>query len=106
MPWIFLLLAGFMEVAWAVFLKQADGFTKLGPSVAAIVFMIGSVILLSLSLKSIPLGTAYAIWTGIGALGTAILSIAIFKEPAPAGKIVCMVLIGAGIVGLKLFSKS
>jgi quaternary ammonium compound-resistance protein SugE len=102
MAWIVLFIAGLMEVGWAIGLKYTEGFTRLGPSVLTLVCMASSVILLGLALKSLPIGTAYAVWTGIGAVGTAILGIALFGEPATAARLACIGLIVAGIGGLKL----
>ena len=102
MNWIILFLAGILEVGWAIGLKYTDGFTKLWPTVATVVSMAASLLLLGLALKTLPVGTAYAIWVGIGALGTALLGILLFGEPANALKLVSLGLICAGIVGLKL----
>lgn len=104
MPWFYLLLAGVFEIGWAVGLKYTHAFTRLWPSVGTLACMAGSLFFLSLSLKSIPLGTAYAVWTGIGAAGTAVLGMWLLGEPREVGRIVCLVMIVAGIVGLKLFS--
>jgi quaternary ammonium compound-resistance protein SugE len=104
MPWLHLLIAGLLEVAWAIGLKQTDGWTRLWPSVITALLMIASFFFLSLALRSLPLGTAYAIWTGIGAVGTALIGIFIFDEPRTAARLVCIVLIVAGIIGLKLTS--
>ena len=104
MAWIYLFIAGLLEIVWAVGLKYTEGFTKLWPSVCTAAAMILSFIFLSQALKTLPVGTAYAIWTGIGAVGTALLGIMIFNESREAGKIVCILLIIAGIVGLKLTS--
>ena len=104
MPWIWLIIAGLLEIAWAVGLKYAAGFTRLWPSVVTVLLMLGSFWCLAQALKGLPLGTSYAIWTGIGAVGTAIAGILLFKEPATALRLSCMVLIVAGIVGLKLTS--
>lgn len=104
MNWLFLVLAGLLEVGWAVGLKYTEGFTKPVPSVLTAVSMAGSVYLLSLALRDIPLGTAYGIWVGIGAVGAAIAGIVLFKEPASTLRIVSIVLVVAGIVGLKLSS--
>ena len=101
MAWIVLVLAGFLEVGWAVGLKYADGFTRPIPSALTLISMIASVVLLGLAMKSIPLGTAYAVWTGIGTIGTALLGIALFGEPATALRLGCIGLILAGIIGLK-----
>lgn len=104
MPWVYLVLAGVLEVVWAVGLKYSEGFTRLWPSLATGVAMVASFWLLATALKSIPLGTGYAIWVGIGAVGTALLGMVIFKEPATVARLVCIGLILAGIVGLKLAS--
>lgn len=101
MPWIWLIVAGLLEIAWAVGLKFTHGFTKLWPSVATVLLMLASFWCLAQAVKALPLGTSYAIWTGIGAVGTAIAGIVLFKEPATAARLACMVLIVAGIVGLK-----
>ena len=106
MPWLHLIIAGLLEVAWAIGLKQTEGWTRLWPSVITALLMIASFFFLSLALRSLPLGTAYAIWTGIGAVGTALIGIFIFGEPRTAARLVCIVLIVAGIVGLKLTSSS
>ena len=100
--WLALMLAGVLEIAWAFGLKQSDGFTRLWPSVATIVAIVLSFALVGFSLKSIPFGTAYAIWAGIGAAGTAILGIIVFGEAADATRLLCVALIVAGIIGLKL----
>jgi quaternary ammonium compound-resistance protein SugE len=102
MAWTMLFVAGLLEIGWAIGLKYTDGFTRLTPSVLTLVSMIASVALLGLSLKSLPVGTAYAVWTGIGTVGTALLGIALLGEPATALRLVCIGLIVAGIVGLKL----
>jgi quaternary ammonium compound-resistance protein SugE len=102
MAWIYLLIAGLFEVAWAIGLKYTDGFSRLWPSVGTIASMIISLGLLGLALKSLPVGTAYAVWTGIGAIGTAALGIYLFQEPATALRLASIGLILAGIVGLKL----
>lgn len=104
MPWLYLLLAGLLEIGWAIGLKYTNGFTRLWPSVGTAAAMAVSFFLLSLSLKSIPIGTAYAVWTGIGAAGTAALGMMFFGEPREVGRMVCLVMIVAGTVGLKLFS--
>jgi quaternary ammonium compound-resistance protein SugE len=101
MKWFLLFLAGLLEVVWAVGLKYSDGFTRLWPSVGTAIAMIGSVVLLALALKQLPLGTAYGIWVGIGAFGTAVLGIWLFAEPAGTLKLVSLGLIVAGIAGLK-----
>ena len=106
MPWLHLIIAGLLEVAWAIGLKQTEGWTRLWPSVITALLMIASFFFLSLALRMLPLGTAYAIWTGIGAVGTALVGIFVFGEPRTAARLVCIVLIVAGIVGLKLTSSS
>ena len=102
--WMLLLVAGLLEVVWAIGLKYTDGFSRLVPSLITITAMIASVWLLALALKGIPVGTGYAVWTGIGAVGTAILGIALFGEAASAARIACIGLIVAGILGLKMVS--
>jgi quaternary ammonium compound-resistance protein SugE len=102
MAWTMLFVAGLLEIGWAIGLKYTDGFTRLTPSVLTLVSMIASVALLGLSLKSLPVGTAYAVWTGIGTVGTALLGIALLGEPATVLRLACIGLIVAGIVGLKL----
>ena len=102
--WLLLLAAGLLEVVWAIGLKYTEGFSRITPSVITIVAMIGSVWLLAIALKSIPVGTGYAVWTGIGAVGTAILGIVLFNEAATAARLACIGLIVAGIFGLKLVS--
>lgn len=102
MAWILLLVAGLLEVGWAIGLKYTEGFSRLWPSVLTLAAMAASVFLLGVAMKSLPVGTAYAIWVGIGAVGTALLGIALFAEPASAGRLVSLGLILAGIIGLKL----
>jgi quaternary ammonium compound-resistance protein SugE len=102
MDWILLLVAGLLEIGWAIGLKYTAGFTRLWPSVWTAGAMVASLALLALALKTIPVGTGYAVWTGIGAAGTAILGIILFAEPATAARLGCIALIVAGIVGLKL----
>lgn len=104
MAWIYLLLAGVFEVVWASTMKQSAGFTKLGPSVITGVTMLISLWLLALAMRSLPLGTAYAIWTGVGAVGAFIVGIAVFGEAASLMRIASVGLIIAGLVGLKLTS--
>lgn len=104
MAWIALAIAGLFEVAWAVGLKYSAGFTKLWPSVATIAAMVASLGLLGFAMRTLPLGTAYAIWTGVGTVGTAILGIMLFNEPASAIRLLCIGLIVAGAIGLKLVS--
>jgi len=102
MSWVYLLLAGLLEVAWAVGLKYSAGFTRLWPSVFTAVTMAGSVGMLGLALRTLPLGTAYAVWTGIGTVGTAVAGMLLLGEPAGALRLLSIGLIAAGIVGLKL----
>ena len=102
MAWIVLVVAGVFEVAWAIGLKYTDGFTRLWPSVGTAAAMVVSVVLLAWAMKTLPVGTAYAVWTGIGAVGTVILGIALFGEAATLARLACVGLIVAGIVGLKL----
>lgn len=102
MPWFLLLIAGLLEVGWAIGLKYTDGFTRPLPSVLTAAAMVGSIVLLGLAMKSLPVGTSYAVWVGVGAVGTAILGMVLFHEPATAGRIASLGLIVAGIVGLKL----
>jgi quaternary ammonium compound-resistance protein SugE len=102
MAWVVLFVAGLMEIGWAVGLKYTAGFTRLWPSLGTIAALVVSMGLLGLSLRTLPLGTAYAVWTGIGTVGTAVLGILLFREPATAARLVCIALIVAGIVGLKL----
>ena len=102
MAWAYLLVAGLFEVGWAIGLKYTDGFSRPVPSLLTIASMVVSLGLLGLALKTLPVGTAYAIWTGIGALGTAILGIVLFGEPATILRLACLGLIVGGIVGLKL----
>lgn len=102
MAWAILILAGLFEVAWAMGLKYTEGFTRLWPTLATLAAMGVSLGLLGLALRDLPLGTAYAVWTGVGTVGTVILGIAILGEPAGAVRLVCIGLILAGIVGLKL----
>jgi quaternary ammonium compound-resistance protein SugE len=102
MPWVILFLAGLCEVAWAVGLKYTAGFTRPLPTAATVAAMVLSVVLLGIAVKSLPLGTAYAVWTGIGAIGTVALGIVLFGESASWPRLLCVGLILAGIVGLKL----
>jgi quaternary ammonium compound-resistance protein SugE len=101
MAWLYLLLAGLFEVGWAIGLKYTEGFSRLLPSLLTIAAMALSLALLGLALRDLPVGTAYAVWTGIGAVGTAALGIYLFSEPATALRLGCIGLIVAGIVGLK-----
>jgi quaternary ammonium compound-resistance protein SugE len=105
MAWVYLFIAGLLEVGWAIGLKYTNGFSRLLPSVGTVACMIVSFVFLSLALKSIPVGTGYAVWTGIGAAGTAMLGMALFGESKDAARLVCIGLIVAGVVGLKFVSK-
>jgi quaternary ammonium compound-resistance protein SugE len=102
LAWVLLSVAGLFEIGWAIGLKYTEGFTRLAPSVLTILSMALSVLLLGLALKTLPVGTAYAVWTGIGTVGTALLGIYLFGEPATALRLACIGLIVAGILGLKL----
>jgi len=102
MAWTMLFVAGLMEIGWAIGLKYTEGFSRLVPSVLTLACMVCSIVLLGLAVKTLPIGTAYAMWTGIGAVGTAILGIILFGDPATALRLACIGLIVAGIVGLKL----
>ncbi|MGE0799579.1 MAG: quaternary ammonium compound efflux SMR transporter SugE [Lautropia sp.] len=104
MSWFILLVAGLFEVGWAIGLKYTEGFSRLWPSVGTVAAMIVSIVLLGIAMKALPVGTAYAVWTGIGAVGTAILGIALFGESASPGRLISLGLIVAGIIGLKLVS--
>lgn len=101
LAWIYLLIAGLFEVAWAIGLKYTDGWTRLWPSVGTLAAMLVSIVFLSLAMKELPVGTSYAVWTGIGAVGTVALGIVLFGEPATAIRLGCLGLILAGILGLK-----
>jgi len=102
MAWVLLLVAGLFEIGWAIGLKYTEGFTRLWPSVGTVAAMAVSVGLLGLAMRTLPVGTAYAVWTGIGALGTVVLGIVLFGEPATVARRACAGLILTGIVGLKL----
>ena len=104
MSWIYLIIAGILEIGWAIGLKYTEGWSKLYPSLITAALMITSFQFLSMALKTLPIGMAYAIWTGIGAVGTAILGMLLFDEPRDLVRILCILLIVAGIVGLKLTS--
>jgi quaternary ammonium compound-resistance protein SugE len=104
MAWLLLVLAGLFEIGWAIGLKYTEGFTRLWPSVGTIAAMIISLGLLGVAMKSLPVGTSYAVWVGVGAVGTAILGIVLLGEPANPGRLVSLGLIVAGIIGLKLSS--
>lgn len=102
MPWIILLLAGIFEIGWAIGLKYTEGFTRLWPTLGTVTAMVVSMALLGVAMKSLPVGTAYAVWVGIGAVGTAILGMVLLGEPANPGRLVSLGLIVLGIIGLKL----
>ncbi|MBX3521506.1 MAG: quaternary ammonium compound efflux SMR transporter SugE [Xanthobacteraceae bacterium] len=102
MAWISLLIAGLFEVGWAIGLKYTDGFSKLWPSVWTVAAMIVSLVFLEYALRTLPVGTAYAVWVGIGAVGTAVLGMLLFDESRDIARIVCLMLIVAGVVGLKV----
>jgi len=102
MSWVYLFLAGLFEIGWAVGLKYSAGFTRLWPSIGTALAMALSVVLLAMAAKTLPLGTAYAVWTGIGVIGAVALGIVLFNEQVTVARITCVVLIGAGVVGLKL----
>ncbi len=104
MAWIYLILAGLLEVAWAIELKYTEGWTRLYPSMITVALMIGSFYFLSMAVRTLPIGSAYAVWTGIGTVGAAILGIILFDEPRDLAKIACIALIIIGIVGLKMTS--
>ena len=101
MAWLLLFCAGLFEVGWAIGLKYTDGFTRLGPTLLTVASMVASLWLLGLALKTLPIGTGYAVWTGIGTIGTALLGIVLFSEPATALRLACIALIVMGILGLK-----
>jgi quaternary ammonium compound-resistance protein SugE len=102
MAWLYLAVAGLLEIGWAVGLKYTEGFTRPWPTAATVVSMIASLGLLGLATRDLPIGTAYAVWTGIGAAGTALLGLWLFAEPATPARLACIGLIVAGVVGLKL----
>lgn len=104
MAWIFLIIAGIFEVVWAISLKYTEGFTKLWPTVVTIIGMVISFYFLSAAIKTLPIGTAYAIWTGIGALGAVIMGIILFNEPRSASRLIFVGFILVGIIGLKVTS--
>jgi len=106
MAWLILIVAGLFEIGWAIGLKYTEGFTRLWPSVFTGTSMVVSVVLLGIAMKSLPVGTSYAVWVGVGAVGTAILGIVLFGESANAGRLLSLALIVAGIVGLKLATPS
>ncbi|MES2708788.1 MAG: quaternary ammonium compound efflux SMR transporter SugE [Verrucomicrobiota bacterium] len=102
MPWILLITAGIFEIAWAVGLKFTDGFTRLWPTVGTVTALLISIALLGLAAKTLPIGTAYAVWTGIGAAGTVIAGMVFLGDPATAARLVCVALILIGVIGLKM----
>ncbi|KKG09671.1 multidrug transporter [Methanosarcina sp. 1.H.T.1A.1] len=104
MEWIFLFIAGLFEAAWAIGLKYTEGFTRLYPSIFTVVCMVLSFYFLSQALKILPIGTGYAVWTGIGILGTTVLGILLFNDSMDFGRLVCIILIFSGVMGLKLIS--
>lgn len=104
MQWVILFVAGCFEISWATAMKYSDGFTNLWPSVATVVLQIASFICLGLALKQLPLGTAYAIWTGIGMVGTFIMGVLLFKEVVTVPQVICVAMIVTGIVGLRLLA--
>ena len=104
MAWLYLLIAGLLEVGWAIGLKYTEGFTRLVPTVLTVAAMTLSIAMLGIALRTLPVGTAYAVWTGIGAVGTAMLGIYLFGDPATAIRLACIGLIVVGIVGLKFAS--
>ena len=104
MAWAILFVAGLFEIGWAIGLKYTHGFTRLWPSVGTLTAMTASVLLLGIAMKELPVGTAYAVWTGVGAVGTAILGIVLFGDSASAPRLVCLAMIAAGIIGLKAVS--
>ena len=106
MPWLYLCIAGLLEIGWAIGLKYTNGFTRLWPSIGTAACMAASFFLLALSLRSLPMGTAYAVWTGIGAAGTALLGMIFFGESREVARLLCILMIVAGTVGLKVFSDS
>ncbi|MEO5807215.1 quaternary ammonium compound efflux SMR transporter SugE [Devosia sp.] len=104
MAWVYLVIAGLFEMAWAIGLKYTEGFTRLTPSVLTVAAMVASVTLLGLALRDLPVGTGYAVWTGIGTVGTVILGMIFFNDPATASRLACIGLIVAGIAGLKFLT--
>ena len=104
MSWVILAIAGLFEVGWAIGLKYTQGFTRPWPTALTVVSMVASVVLLGIAMKELPVGTSYAVWTGIGTIGTAVLGIALFGDSASAARIACLALIAGGIVGLKVVS--
>ena len=105
MAWVYLLIAAAFEVQWAITMKYTEGFSKLWPSVLCVTGMVISIYFLALSQKTLPVGTSYAVWTGLGAVGTATLGIFLFNEPRDVARVMCIGLIVAGVLGLKMFTK-
>ena len=104
MAWTVLFVAGLLEIGWAVGLKYTEGFTRLWPTIGTAAALVASMAMLGVALRTLPVGTAYAVWTGIGTVGTAVLGIVLFREPATAVRLFCIALIVAGILGLKFFA--
>jgi quaternary ammonium compound-resistance protein SugE len=104
MAWVYLFIAGLFEMGWAIGLKYTEGFTRPIPTALTVAAMIASVVLLGIALRDLPVGTGYAVWTGIGTVGTALLGMYLFGDPATVARLVCIAMIVAGIAGLKLFS--
>ena len=105
MKWIYLLIAGLLEITWAITMKMSNGFSVLVPSIITVVGYIASALFLSIALKGLPIGTAYAIWTGMGIVGTTVLGVLLFHEKLSLPQVICVILIVTGIVGIKLLSK-
>ena len=105
MKWIYLLIAGILEITWAVAMKMSDGFTVLVPSIITVGGYIASAVFLAIALKHLPLGTAYAMWTGMGIVGTTVLGVFLFQERLTVPQVICVVMILVGIIGLKLLAK-
>lgn len=104
MPWVYLIIAGVLEIGWAIGLKMSEGWTKPVASVLTAVGLVGSIYFLNIAVKDLPIGTAYAVWTGIGTIGAAILGIVLFDEPRTVGRLICIGMIVAGILGLKIIA--
>lgn len=101
MAWVYLFVAGLLEIGWAIGLKYSDGFTKPLPSILTVIAMTASIVLLAIAVRTIPIGTGYAVWTGIGAIGTAMMGVVLFSEPLTAMRALCLLLIVSGVLGLK-----
>lgn len=106
MNWVYLVIAGLLEIAWAIGLKYTEGWTRLVPSLVTGALMVASFYFLSLAVKTLPIGTAYAVWTGIGTVGAALIGMMLFEEPRDAVRVICIMLIIAGIAGLKITSSN